>query len=118
MTLPPFLKNLAWDQWLYGLISSVISAGSTAASGVTAAMVIAPDKFNFSQLGNLFKLSCAIFLFGAVPQFWAYLKQGLPPMLASKKESEQTITRPDGGTVKTKTSSEVVVQQPSDESKK
>ena len=111
MPLPSFLKSLAWEQWLYGLLSSVIGAGSTAASGLFAVMLIDPEKFNLNQSWNLVRLSFAIFAVAGVGQFWAYLKQGLPPMIAASKTTEQTETKPSGSVVTTKTSSEVVVQQ-------
>lgn len=110
MSLPPFWKTLAWDQWAYGLLTAVLGGGATSASGVLSVMAIDPEKFNFSQPWNLVKASFASFLLGGVIQMWAYLKQGLPPVMTSKTETQQTETAPDGGVVTKKTSSEVVVQ--------
>src|SRR5271154_6010101 len=111
--LSTFWKSLAWDQWLYGLISSVVGAGSTAASGVFAVMLIDPEKFNINQSWNLVRVSFAIFAVSALGQFFAYLKQNaLPPVLTAQSATEKTETKPDGGTVKTETTSKVTIQQP------
>lgn len=110
--LSSFWKSLAWDQWLYGLLSSVVGAGSTAASGVFAVMLIDPEKFNLAQSWNLVRVAFAIFAIAGLGQFFAYLKQGLPPVIAAQSATTQTETKPDGGKVTTETTSKVTIQQP------
>ena len=111
MPLPSFLKSLAWEQWLYGLCRPSSELAQLLLQGSSPVMLIDPEKFNLNQSWNLVRLSFAIFAVAGVGQFWAYLKQGLPPMIAASKTTEQTETKPSGSVVTTKTSSEVVVQQ-------
>jgi hypothetical protein len=113
IALSSFWKNLAWDQWLYGLLSAIIGGGSTAASGTFAVMGMDPEKFNFNDPWKLVKLSTIIFLVAGLGQMWAYLKQNsLPAVMTAQTASEKTEVNPSGATVTTKTTSEITVQQP------
>lgn len=57
-----------WKAWLYGLLSSVISAFSTAASGALAL----PSVFSFDENGVINMLKMAVL--PAAFAFFAYLK--------------------------------------------
>jgi hypothetical protein len=86
-----FWTNLAWDQWLYGLFSSIIGGGATAASGMFTVMGIDPEKFNFNQPWNLVKASLIMFVVSGLAQMWAYLKQNsLPGIRTVEKTTETT----------------------------
>ena len=64
--------KLKWQTWLYSLIGAVIGGSANCA----AAMLVAPETFNFADLPKLGKLLVA----GAVISLVMFLKQSpLPP---------------------------------------
>jgi hypothetical protein len=67
--------EMNWGQWVYGLITAVVTAFASAASGAVGL----PTVFTFDKPGliNMLKLSAA----PAFLAFFAYLKQNPAPMI-------------------------------------
>jgi hypothetical protein len=79
-----------WKAWLYGLLSSVISAFATAASGALAL----PSVFSFTEDGfiNMAKLAALPAIFA----FFAYLKTHPLPDSSITVTTTQTIAKTGG----------------------
>jgi hypothetical protein len=76
-----------WEAWLYGLLSSVISAFATAASGALAL----PTVFTFDENGffNMLKMAALPAIFA----FFAYLKTHPLPDSSITVTTTQTIAK-------------------------
>lgn len=79
-----------WKAWVYGLLSSVISAFSTAASGALAL----PSVFSFDENGlfNMLKMAAL----PAILAFFLYLKTHPLPDSSITVTTTQTIATTDG----------------------
>lgn len=73
-----FLKGYAWSKWVHGLWAAVIGGGATSALGSLSLIGIDPNTFNF-HTGEFYKAAAAVFISGAVTNFFAYLKQHPTP---------------------------------------
>jgi hypothetical protein len=120
MKLHDFWRNLAWDQWAYGLFSGAIGGGANAVYAAFGAAVIKPKAFPFGSVES-FQLMGWMFLFSAAMSGFLYLKQKpLPDVVSEKKEQSVEVTRTpmkgtgDGGslkkTVSTRTEEKVEVE--------
>lgn len=85
-----------WKAWIYGLLSSVISAFSTAASGAIAL----PTVFSFDANGliNMLKMSAI----PAILAFFLYLKTHPLPDSSVTITTTQTIAKTGGAVEPTK----------------
>ncbi len=79
-----------WKAWLYGLLSSVISAFSTAASGA----IMLPTVFSFTEDGLINMLKVATLPAGFA--FFAYLKMHPLPDSSITVTTTQTIAKTGG----------------------
>ena len=79
-----------WKAWVYGLLTSVISAFSTAASGALAL----PTVFSFTEGGfiNMLKLAAL----PAILAFFAFLKTHPLPDSSITVTTTQTIAKTGG----------------------
>src|SRR5690242_15215059 len=74
-----FWTNLAWDNWLYGLLAGFIGGGSGALSSGVGVMVVDPKDFNLDHLSLVFKVMFVTFILAGLTPFFAYLHQSPLP---------------------------------------
>jgi len=95
--------KLAWEPWLYGLVSGFIGGGAGAVGAGVAGMYTDPAHFNPANgVGHLFTLMFATFLVSGAITSFAYLsKSPLPP--PDTTVSVETTTGPSTKPQTTKT---------------
>lgn len=85
------LKDVDWENWIYGLLAGAIGGGSAAVTGAFAAATV-DSHFALGTKDNL-KLMGAVFAVSAAKDFFLYLKQNpLPKWRITTVETTTTET--------------------------
>lgn len=103
-------QNLAWGEWLYGLVAAFISGGSGA---VTSGIVVSSmDPKDYAIGGvNSIHLMCWVFVVQGLLGFFMYLKQApLPSKVTVTTVTEKKILSTEPPTVVTRKVEETVVE--------
>jgi membrane protein implicated in regulation of membrane protease activity len=95
--------RFATEQWLYGLFAATVAAGAQAISGGFALAFIDPAHFNIDHPALIVKIMAAMFLFAAVPVFFAYLAQKPLPSITTTTETTTLEHNPFAMVTKTQT---------------
>ena len=78
-----FSGRFAWELWLYGLISGIISGGAGSVLAAFGAMGLSPNEFN-PATGKFYALLGITFMGGGILAGLNYLhQQALPPLVTT-----------------------------------
>ena len=108
MKLSSFWQNLAWDDWIYGLLYGAIGGGANAVYAGFGALAVDSHDFALGSAKS-FKLIGWVFAFSAIMSAFLYLKQKPLPETKKREESVATVTQPGQPTITVATVKETTV---------
>lgn len=86
-------QHFDWENWLYGLLTAVITGGANAVVGGVSLNLVDPNHFN-AQNADLYKVVWTLFLANGTMSFFLFLKQTpLPPKLVEKTTETHTVEK-------------------------
>lgn len=86
------MGHFDWGNWLYGLFWAVIGGGSNAALAALVVNLQDPKDYNATTWA-FFNLTMTLFCYGAVKDFFLYLKSHPLPALIEKTVETHTVEK-------------------------
>ena len=86
------MGHFDWGNWLYGLLTAVITGGANAVVGGVSLNLVDPSHFN-AQNADLYKVVWTLFLANGTMSFFLFLKQQPLPKLVERTTETHTIEK-------------------------